>query len=59
MKLGDYVKAESNGGWKRFSGIFLKETETEVVIDDSGEIRYLRKDLFNFRLTDAWGREIK
>ena len=59
MKLGDYIKAESNGGWLRPSGIFLKETETEVVIDDDGVIRYLKKNLFTFKVTDVNGREIK
>jgi len=59
MKLGDYIKAESNGGWTRFYGIFLKETETEVVIDDDGVIKYLKKNFFNFVVTDVNGREIK
>ena len=59
MKLGDYVRAESSGGWSRPSGIFLKETETEVVIDDDGLIKYLKKNLFTFKVTDVNGREIK
>ena len=59
MKLGDYVRAESNGGWLRVSGTFLKDTGTEIAIDVDGEVRYLKKNLFTFKVTDVNGREIK
>lgn len=59
MKLGDFIKAESNGGWTRFYGIFLKDYEKEIALEIDGEVRYFKKELFNFTETDVNGREIK
>jgi len=58
MKLGDYIKATSNGGWTRAFGIFIKEYETEIALDVSDEIRFFKKNLFTFEITDVNGRVI-
>lgn len=59
MKIGDYIRAESNGEWRRFQGVVIVADEKEITIEATDGIKVLKRELFHFTKIDAWGREIK